>query len=1288
MFVVMTCATLVAFALLQSDRTQPEKSQSPALADASLEPASDAVPSKQAEPRVSRDQSAPPVTTAGINRSAKPASPPTPQAPASTEGTPPPPPAEPAAPDAPSSVRSLACVSGDMVDVITFDAPTEGAVTGYTLLRAVGDTEEFEIVSSADDGARSFTFAVSECAAARYRVFATGPGGKGPADDTVTNDRVAMSADVPPSGATLRASNGEVVLVLPAEAYLTTTTVTVDEISGTPTGGIVSLAGVYEVSPSGPLGASATLSIAYSLAVTHHQVSDVLLKASGLMTWDDAARSWVAGAADVVAQDGYLTGTLDHFSYWTGAAIQPHGTSPATVSYCSGICHDLATYPGSTVRYATRDPQVCYNCHGNANPALPPAGSTGENVQASITGPGAVSKHPVANGSFYCTACHDPHANPASSPGLLRAWNPSTGSYIQGGGATAPGTEFCWTCHGSTRNRRIEVVVPGYFTRTGGDKKTRFVGGAHSAGNAATQRLDSASELERGVRTRVAVNPGGAVTLPVGSIALPKDATPVTSRPPLAYSPPMGTTRVMYDADGVSAAYWGAAEMGATSGNGWRGDVAVTVDLGALVRLESFTLQTISSTYAGDVVAVQGSPDNASWTSLASQGTLGTRLPATVTLNGSMDARYVRFTIQRDFSANTNGSMYVSELTVRGQPYAGTYEMRVDIPRAATYAGGVVRWQAATPAGTAVEVRARGSFNNGASWTAWQPVANGGSLTQLSDGLNLQSALLEVNATLSTTVLGQTPTLDWLEVTTMRGAITGAPPTAEPIANECQRCHVPHGSTAASLVLPDGTAACTTCHQTPYGGTYFGAEAFSASAHTAVDCTGCHGSHGTPSGPNGIYGFLLPDTRQELCFSCHAEVQAAFDANQGPASEFAKHDIYAPEQAKWGSRIRCGNCHSVHSPTGLVDPDSITTPFSAYRDDPTSIPTQQLVVYASKDTVIDSDAPTMNFGAATTATLDSSNRLLLYFDLSGVPAGATIKHASLVLWTTSTPSGGYNVYPLARDWLEGNAVGAVNSSSIDGATWLEWKYGDNANTGSVASGDWATAGGDLGAHAASNTAASSNTSVNVTQMVASLRTGPNYGIAVTTTSPSSSFATYFREHATAQYRPKLRIVYQTGPATRQVLDDLAFCLKCHDGTMPMGLRGQSMTWIAGAYAGRPHGAAQGLGPESRTHSTDGGGGGLKAPYYYGMDALPCVTCHDPHGSSLPFHLREVVNGRDMAPLRVEWGYSNVIKAAMGMSSVPSTGWFCGACHIYPSTHNRENQTGCAPCHGHSGSRGG
>jgi hypothetical protein len=133
--------------------------------------------------------------------------------------------------------------------------------------------------------------------------------------------------------------------------------------------------------------------------------------------------------------------------------------------------------------------------------------------------------------------------------------------------------------------------------------------------------------------------------------------------------------------------------------------------------------------------------------------------------------------------------------------------------------------------------------------------------------------------------------------------------------------------------------------------------------------------------------------------------------------------------------------------------------------------------------------------------------------------------------------------------------------------------------------------------------------------------------------------------------------------------------------MPAGVRGQTLLDVSFYYARTAHGWGKGYGPESQSYSRDKGGGGLRAPYTYGMDALPCVTCHDPHGSSNPYHLRESLNGFDtrFTSNGVSWdnkdGYTNVTV-------------FCRACHIYPPGHSTAFfGGGCKPCHGHGGSRG-
>jgi len=227
------------------------------------------------------------------------------------------------------------------------------------------------------------------------------------------------------------------------------------------------------------------LSVAFDLAVTHFQVSDTLLRAAGLFTYEDGA--WISGADDIVARGGYITGSVENFSAWTPGSPSPHGTNAEASDYCSGVCHDLSTYPGSSVRYDTRDPQVCYNCHGSADAGDPPRSGEGANVQAEffdVAGqsmPAMSSRHPVADGGFYCTLCHDPHATSSDSPGLLRAWDPATGGYVQGGSGATPGNGYCWTCHGPSSNRRVNYYVNGYYSRTGGDHKTLLEGTPHAS---------------------------------------------------------------------------------------------------------------------------------------------------------------------------------------------------------------------------------------------------------------------------------------------------------------------------------------------------------------------------------------------------------------------------------------------------------------------------------------------------------------------------------------------------------------------------------------------------------------------------------------------------------------------------------------------------------------------------------------------------------------------------------------------------------------------------------------
>lgn len=121
----------------------------------------------------------------------------------------------------------------------------------------------------------------------------------------------------------------------------------------------------------------------------------------------------------------------------------------------------------------------------------------------------------------------------------------------------------------------------------------------------------------------------------------------------------------------------------------------------------------------------------------------------------------------------------------------------------------------------------------------------------------------------------------------------------------------------------------------------------------------------------------------------------------------------------------------------------------------------------TQDSYIREDNTTRNYGAATTLRIQSRSgnkdrRSLLSFDLSSVPTGATLEAAELRLYVTRLPKNQrtINVHRLTNSWLEGSGNGVNNSPAINGVTWWERQYGNNAWTG-AGPWDWVTRGGDF-----------------------------------------------------------------------------------------------------------------------------------------------------------------------------------------------------------------------------------
>jgi hypothetical protein len=96
------------------------------------------------------------------------------------------------------------------------------------------------------------------------------------------------------------------------------------------------------------------------------------------------------------------------------------------------------------------------------------------------------------------------------------------------------------------------------------------------------------------------------------------------------------------------------------------------------------------------------------------------------------------------------------------------------------------------------------------------------------------------------------------------------------------------------------------------------------------------------------------------------------------------------------------------------------------------------------DTMLRSDDPTGNFGVNNEFFCDTTPLItgLIRFDLSAIPAGATIRSASLELWTGTDPlqEGTIQLFPVNEAWTEGGFAsgedGVANfNQRVSGTPW-------------------------------------------------------------------------------------------------------------------------------------------------------------------------------------------------------------------------------------------------------------
>lgn len=193
---------------------------------------------------------------------------------------------------------------------------------------------------------------------------------------------------------------------------------------------------------------------------------------------------------------------------------------------------------------------------------------------------------------------------------------------------------------------------------------------------------------------------------------------------------------------------------------------------------------------------------------------------------------------------------------------------------------------------------------------------------------------------------------------------------------------------------------------------------------------------------------------------------------------------------------------------------------------------------ADRDTKISSAVATRNFGASVTILgAATTEAMLIWWDLSSIPAGAAVNSATLTLYQAGSAAANaftltaYAILSGNGGWIEGTRN---NATALAGEPCWDAKEADGSGgvtTAWAGSAGLGTSGTDYNGTnigtAAGNRSDANGTgyaiSLNTTAVAAWLENVANYGIKVVTSTGCGAIAS--AENATAGWRPLLEIDY-------------------------------------------------------------------------------------------------------------------------------------------------------------------